>query len=90
MLGDSRGAAALGIVICLTACGDDDMSMTREGDKLEDAGGAGGAASEQADAQTPPQGVDAIEAWLNSGVYKEWSCESSVHPSRDPSPHGFK
>ncbi|MEO8213751.1 MAG: hypothetical protein ABI560_11190 [Myxococcales bacterium] len=37
----------------------------------------------------PPSGATAIEAWLTAGSYKEWKCESAVHASRDPSPHGF-
>ncbi|MDQ3334696.1 MAG: cytochrome P460 family protein [Myxococcota bacterium] len=41
--------------------------------------------------QTPPMGHDAIEAWLASAPsnYKTWAAETTVHPSRDPSPHGF-
>jgi hypothetical protein len=43
--------------------------------------------SEQA--QVPPQGEKAVEAWLKTGAYKDWSCEPKVHESRLPSPHGF-
>jgi hypothetical protein len=58
-------------------------------------GGAGGdksdsdAGLESGSAQTPPQGADAIEAWLSKGSYKDWHCEDKVHASRAPSPHGF-
>src|SRR6185312_2463302 len=83
---ETKGAAALLLVVCLTACGDDDMSSSKGGN---DAGGAGHAAAAHSDDQPPPQGVEAIEAWLKGGAYKKWSCESSVHASRDPSPHGF-
>ncbi len=48
-----------------------------------ESGGSGG------DAQTPPQGADAVEAWLKAGDYKSWKCESAVHESRAPSPHGY-
>ena len=43
------------------------------------------------DAQTPPQGTDAvISTWLTAGSYKGagWKCEAAVHASRSPSPHG--
>jgi hypothetical protein len=46
-------------------------------------GGTGG------DAQTPPQGRSAVEAWLADGAYKAWAAEPAVHESRSPSPHGF-
>ncbi len=41
------------------------------------------------DDQTPPSGRVAVESWLSDGAYKAWASESAVHPSRDPSPHGF-
>ncbi len=50
--------------------------------------GTGGSAS-TGDAQTPPQGATAVQAWLATGAYKSWSCESAVHAARSPSPHGF-
>lgn len=40
-------------------------------------------------ADIPPTGTVALEAWLAAGSYKSWSCESAIHMSRDPSPHGF-
>src|SRR6185312_12467805 len=40
--------------------------------------GTGGSAS-TGDAQTPPQGAAAVQAWLATGDYKSWSCESAVH-----------
>jgi hypothetical protein len=39
--------------------------------------------------QKPPQGAEAVEAWLTKGDYKEWQCEPQVHAARLPSPHGF-
>lgn len=38
---------------------------------------------------SPPTGRAAVEAWLAAGSYKTWTCESTVHASRSPSPHGF-
>ncbi len=40
------------------------------------------------DDQTPPQGAAKVKAWLEKGAYKTWRCESEVHASRSPSPHG--
>ena len=48
--------------------------------------------AEAGDAQTPPQGTDAvISAWLTAGSYKGagWKCEPAVHANRSPSPHGM-
>lgn len=60
------------------------------------AGVAGGCGSDSAPktslpstAELPPTGATAVEAWLAAGSYKQWKCESTVHASRDPSPHGF-
>ena len=52
-------------------------------------GGSGdaGAASDAGSSQTPPIGASAVTAWLASGVYKSWHCESAVHTARSPSPH---
>ena len=42
------------------------------------------------DDQTPPTvGRIEAEAWLAKADYKGWTCEPSVHASREPSPHGF-
>lgn len=41
------------------------------------------------DAQTPPTGRTAVEAWIVEGHYLTWACEPDVHASRSPSPHGF-
>jgi hypothetical protein len=49
----------------------------------------GDAGMESGSAQTPPQGADAVEAWLSEGDYKAWHCEDKLHVSRAPSPHGF-
>ena len=40
-------------------------------------------------AQRPPTGASNVEAWLKTGAYKSWHCESAVHEARSPSPHGF-
>ena len=39
--------------------------------------------------QTPPMGAAAVEAWLATGAYRSWHCETGVHAGRSPSPHGF-
>lgn len=39
--------------------------------------------------QVPPTTGPAVEAWLKTGDYKQWHCESAAHVARSPSPHGF-
>lgn len=51
--------------------------------------GGGGSGTTAGDAQTPPQGASAVEAWLTKGDYKKWKCEATTHDARSPSPHGF-
>jgi len=51
------------------------------------AAGCGG--DGKTDDQTPPMGRVEIESWLADGVFKSWAAEPAIHPSRDPSPHGF-
>jgi len=53
------------------------------------AGGPGGAAGGTGAAGLPPMGAAAVEAWLQTGQYKNWHCEPAVHAARSPSPHGF-
>lgn len=91
----SRVAGTLLLAFWLAACGGDDEAPAD--DRKADSGdrdrqteeASAGRAAIVDDSQTPPQGVAAIEAWLEAGDYKSWSCEPSVHPSRAPSPHGF-
>jgi hypothetical protein len=42
------------------------------------------------DDQTPPttNGAD-VEAWLETGQYKSWTCETAPHSQLKVSPHGF-
>ncbi len=40
------------------------------------------------DAQTPPTGGAAVQAWLAAGHYLAWHCEPASRPGRVPSPHG--
>lgn len=40
------------------------------------------------DPQAPPEGAAAVDAWIADGHYLDWTCESSPHEPRDPSPHG--
>jgi hypothetical protein len=57
--------------------------------------GSGGASGRRSDTGTPesdggvPLGGAAIERWLRTGEYLHWHCESRVHASRNPCPHGF-
>jgi cytochrome P460 len=37
--------------------------------------------------QTPPIGATAVTAWLATGAYKNWHCETASHSARSPSPH---
>jgi hypothetical protein len=48
---------------------------------------AAAGATDAGDSQTPPMGASAITAWLASGVYKSWHCETAAHDARSPSPH---
>ena len=41
-----------------------------------------------ADDQTPPQGREAVEAWLAEGHYKSWHCQDMVQDPIPISPHG--
>jgi hypothetical protein len=68
--------AALGLASVLAGCGGG-------------GGGTGGSGTTTltSDAQTPPEGVTAVKAWLAAGSYKSWHCEPAPHPSRAPSPH---
>jgi hypothetical protein len=34
-------------------------------------------------------GAAAVEAWIKTGAYKSWHCESATHASRNPSVHSF-
>lgn len=40
------------------------------------------------DEQVPPQGREAIEAWLAEGHYKAWNCQPTVNDPIPISPHG--
>lgn len=51
--------------------------------------GAPGTPDAGLDSQNPPMGTDAdMTAWLVSGNYKSWKCETAGHDARSPSPHG--
>jgi hypothetical protein len=82
----SRLAVASTALLALfdVQCSNTSSSESPEGgpSSTPDAGDVG-------NAQTPPMGMVAVEAWLATGAYKSWSCESAVHESRSPSPHGF-
>ena len=40
-------------------------------------------------AQTPAVGEAETAAWLETGSFRNWTCEPEVHRARSPSPHGF-
>lgn len=81
----SAGLSCVLSVITL-GCGDD-ASMTS---KDETALGAPNPDGMPGDAQTPPttNGAD-VEAWLEQGDYKNWTCETAQHSQLKVSPHGF-
>lgn len=54
----------------------------------EGEGEEGDGEGESDEAETPPEGHDAVEEWIAAGFYKDWTCEPAPHDARDPSPHG--
>ena len=77
--------AALGCTLISAACSSDQMKMTGS----TDAGSKqSGNTDTSGDGQTPATGAG-ITAWLESAVYKDWTCEPEAHKARSPSPHGF-
>jgi hypothetical protein len=80
----SIGFLALSMIgaVGLAACSGNGSGSTAAGGSSTTAGSGG-------DAQTPPQGAANVQAWLATGQYKSWKCETAVHASRSPSPHGF-
>lgn len=70
-----------GTTACSLAVGCSSSSNPAAG-PAGDAGGSG-----EGNDQTPPMGASAVEAWLATGVYKNWHCESAPHSARSPSPH---
>lgn len=67
-------------------CSDDATSSEKD----ETALGAPNPEGKPGDAQTPPttNGAD-VEAWLATGEYKSWTCETAQHSQLKVSPHGF-
>jgi cytochrome c553 len=86
--GQTGGGGVTGTGGAVTGSGGASASATGGGGGgAAAAGGAGGAAV--GTAQLPPEGGAAVEAWLTTGAYKQWHCESAAHAARSPSPHGF-
>jgi hypothetical protein len=77
-----RSTAALFTLFVLGCSSNNSSSANVDGGGAIDGGSAG-------NAQTPPMGMAAVEAWIAGGAYKSWACESAVHAARSPSPHGF-
>jgi hypothetical protein len=75
----SSGFFGLAMTLALAACGGGSAGTP----------GTGGGTTSTGDAETPPQGAANVQAWLATGVYKNWSCETAAHAARPPSPHGF-
>lgn len=50
--------------------------------------GQGPGPSGPGDAQTPPAGEAALDAWLETGAYKAWTCESGPMSPRPNGAHG--
>jgi len=82
------GWTTLGLLSISVACGSDD-SPGSDSHSSSDSSDDASIKADLGDDQTPPQGADNVEAWLEQGAYKNWRCEPEVHPSRAPSPHGF-
>lgn len=80
--GNSCAWMALAAVLC-GSCGG---TMTGSDAATGDAATTGDA---PAASQTPPMGAAAVEAWLATGAYRAWHCETALHTARAPSPHGF-
>jgi hypothetical protein len=67
-------------------CGDDDDDKSTMDENALGAMNPDGMAG---DAQTPPTTNAAdVEAWLEKGAYKDWTCETVEHPQMKVSPHG--
>jgi hypothetical protein len=74
----------LGLVT--TGCSGDDPSAMEDENTL----GARNPDGMEGDAQTPPTtNGAAVEAWLEKGDYKSWTCETVAHAQLKVSPHGF-
>jgi hypothetical protein len=81
----STGTATMSALFSMFALG---CSSSSSSATATDGGGSG-EAGPSINAETPPMGAVAVEAWLAGGAYKSWACEAAVHASRSPSPHGF-
>jgi hypothetical protein len=79
-------AAVAVLSVVAGGCSSNNSSSTTGADS---GGGETPLDSGAGNAQTPPEGTVAVEAWLATGQYKAWACEPAVHASRSPSPHGF-
>jgi hypothetical protein len=84
------GTFVAGSILASTtpACG----TSTPSGGASSGTGGTSSGSSSEAggsgdSSQTPPIGGTAVTAWLATGVYKNWHCETASHSARSPSPH---
>ena len=63
------------------------LAVACGGDKGSDTGAEDTGGVPVADAQAPPMGRVALEAWIAEGHYLDWHCEAAAHPPVSPSPH---
>jgi hypothetical protein len=68
-------ATAVAFVLLVSHCAD------------KDTGSGGVPGTGPGDAETPPTGEAAVEAWLKKGDYKRWACEQTPHAARPGSAH---
>lgn len=89
-------ASSLAVAFGITACGGDGGASGSGGAAGSGGDGAGGGGSgaggsgtgaSAGDAQTPPQGAEAVDAWLAAGHYKSWKCQPEKHPPKPESAH---
>jgi hypothetical protein len=45
--------------------------------------------AETGNAETPPTGAEAVDAWIAEGHYLAWACEPEAHAARPPGAHGM-
>jgi hypothetical protein len=79
-------------VALVVACGDngsgDESASTGADDTAGDTMNTPTGGVDEGDAQTPPMGYEAIEAWITAGHYKDWKSQTMVVDPISISPHG--
>ena len=89
----AESAAADGSVTDATSSSDSsttsDAGNAAEASSWDASGSPAPSGIPASSAQIPPTDGASVRAWLQSGSYLTWHCESAVHESRSPSPHGM-